>query len=79
MTTEGRRDIFIFMTSRFPYSTTFVACTLVPIRSHPRQDASGYEARGPATGNSSQKVLPLPTSLSTPIRPPWASTASLQK
>jgi|GEM_PF-5170983 len=30
-------------------------------------------------GSTNQKVLPLPTSLSTPMRPPWASTASVQK
>ena len=32
-----------------------------------------------ATGTTNQKVLPLPTALSNPIRPPWASMASLQK
>jgi len=32
-----------------------------------------------AAGSSNQKVLPFPTSLCTPIRPPWASTANLQK
>jgi len=30
-------------------------------------------------GTVNQKVLPFPTSLSTPIEPPWASTANLQK
>gem|GEM_PF-4841074 len=30
-------------------------------------------------GRANQKVLPWPISLSTPIWPPWASTASLQK
>ena len=34
---------------------------------------------GPCSGNSNQNVLPRPTSLSTPISPPCASTASLQK
>jgi len=41
-----------------------------------------YTQREPAhqgaVGSSNQKVLPFPTSLCTPIRPPWASTANLQ-
>ena len=32
-----------------------------------------------ASGRVNQNVLPLPTSLSIPIFPPWASMASLQK
>ena len=33
---------------------------------------------GPSFGSTNQNVLPLPTSLSTPMEPPWASTANLQ-
>ncbi len=35
--------------------------------------------RNHATGRVNQKVLPEPPVLSTPMPPPWASTASLQK
>ena len=39
-----------------------------------RSYRSAYSAHSSATGSVKKNVLPLPTSLSTQTRPPWAST-----
>ena len=51
------------------------SCELV--RSNEVSDDTGYSLS--ARGSVNQKVLPESGELSTPIVPPWASTASLQK
>src|SRR5438105_8967718 len=41
-------------------------------------DQNGFRAHRPPTGRMNENVLPVPTVLSTMMRPPCASTASLQ-